>query len=270
MERREFLAGLTGGIVMAGSAAEGAQQAGAGSSAQTAPEFYAWQQFRMRSGTQQQRVGEFLQKAAIPALNRLGHQPVGVFTALAGAATPTLFVLVPLRGLEMLAAIEGQLARDSEFLQAGAAYLDAPATDPAYERRELSVLAAFSRFPRLQVPPQTAEKRPRLFELRTYESHSEKAHRAKVQMFEEMGEIAIFRRVGLQPVFFSHTLIGPRMPSLVYLLVHDNLAAREKNWAAFGGDPEWKKLAATPGYSNADIVSNITTVFLQPTAYSQI
>ena len=122
----------------------------------------------------------------------------------------------------------------------------------------------------MEVPAQTKEKRPRLFELRTYESHSEKAHRLKVQMFEEMGEIEIFRRVGLQPVFFSHTVVGPRMPSLVYMLVHDNLAAREKNWAAFSADPEWKKVASTPGYSNADIVSNITTVFLQPTAYSQI
>jgi hypothetical protein len=29
-------------------------------------------------------------------------------------------------------------------------------------------------------------------------------------------------------------------------------------------------LAATPGYADADIVSNITTVFLRPAAYSQI
>src|SRR3712207_7164702 len=83
-------------------------------------------------------------------------------------------------------------------------------------------------------------------------------------MFEEMGELEIFRRVGLRPVFFSRMVAGARMPSLVYLLVHDNLAAREKNCAAFSGDAEWKKLAATPGFSNADIVSNITTVFLQP------
>jgi hypothetical protein len=28
-----------------------------------------------------------------------------------------------------------------------------------------------------------------------------------------MGEIEIFRRAGLVPVFFSRTLAGPRMPS---------------------------------------------------------
>ena len=268
MERREFLSGILGGMAAAGVAGNGL--AAAQTPAAAAPEFYVWQHYRLHSGPQQQRLAEFLQKAAIPALNRLGHQPIGVFTALAGAVTPSLFVLVPMRALEALATLEGALAKDADFIKGAAGYLDAPATDPAYERREVSLLAAFARFPRVEVPAQTKEKRPRLFELRTYESHSEKAHRLKVQMFEEMGEIDIFRRVGLQPVFFSHTVVGPRMPSLVYMLVHDNLAAREKNWSAFSGDAEWKKVASTPGYSNAEIVSNITTVFLQPTAYSQI
>jgi hypothetical protein len=48
------------------------------------------------------------------------------------------------------------------------------------------------------------------------------------------------------------------------------MAAREKSWGAFVNDPEWKKLRATPGYSDAEIVSNITTVLLRPAAYSQI
>jgi hypothetical protein len=54
------------------------------------------------------------------------------------------------------------------------------------------------------------------------------------------------------------------------MLVHENLAAREKSWDAFGGDAEWKKLRSTPGYSDAEIVSNITTIFLRPASYSQI
>ena len=92
----------------------------------------------------------------------------------------------------------------------------------------------------------------------------------KMRMFAELGETAIFRRVGLTPVFFGRTLVGPRMPSFTYMLVHENLAAREKSWDAFRTDPEWKKLASTPGYADAEIVSNITTVLLRPAAYSQI
>jgi hypothetical protein len=92
----------------------------------------------------------------------------------------------------------------------------------------------------------------------------------KVRMFAEMGEVDIFRRVGLTPVFFGSTIAGLRMPNLTYMLVHDSMAAREKSWGAFVNDPEWKKLRATPGYSDAEIVSNITTVLLRPAVYSQI
>ena len=135
---------------------------------------------------------------------------------------------------------------------------------------ETSLLSAFPKFPRVVVPAATAAKGPRLFELRTYESPSEKAHLLKVKMFSELGEIEIFKRVGLTPVFFSRTLAGPRMPNLIYMLVHDNMAGREKSWDAFRTDPEWKKVASTPGFADADIVSNITTIYLRPAAYSQI
>ena len=82
--------------------------------------------------------------------------------------------------------------------------------------------------------------------------------------------IEIFRKVGLTPVFFGRTLAGTRMPSLTYMLVHDNMAAREKSWDAFRTSPDWKALAATPGYSDPEIVSNITTVYLRPSSYSQV
>ena len=47
-------------------------------------------------------------------------------------------------------------------------------------------------------------------------------------------------------------------------------AAHDKNWGAFGSDPEWKKLSSTPGYTDAEIVTHISNVFLRPTAFSQI
>jgi hypothetical protein len=48
------------------------------------------------------------------------------------------------------------------------------------------------------------------------------------------------------------------------------MAAHDKQWAAFGSDPEWRKLSTTPGYTDPEIVFNITNLFLRPTAYSQI
>jgi hypothetical protein len=234
------------------------------------PSIYEWRQYSLRTGTESRRLDDYLQNALLPALNRLGHSPIGVFQVTFGLPTPTTFVLTPFTSADALFTREAKLDADEAYLKAGAAYLDAAATDPAYIRQEVSILAAFPQFPRIVVPAATAAKGPRIFELRTYESPSEKAHRAKVKMFAEMGEIDIFKRVGLTPVFFSRTLAGPRMPSLVYMLTHENLAARDKNWSAFGPDPEWRKLSQTPGYTDPEIVSNITTVLLRPAAYSQI
>jgi hypothetical protein len=233
-------------------------------------DLFVWRQYSLRTGTAPRRLADFLQNAAIPALNRLGHKPVGVFDVVTGLPTPTVFVLTAFSSMEGVLSLEAALDKDQTFATAAAPYIDATAADPAYIRQDVSLLGAFPKFPHIEVPAATANRSPRLFELRTYESHSERAHRAKVKMFAEMGEIEIFRRAGLTPVFFSRTLAGPRMPSLVYLLVHDNLAAREKSWDAFRNDSDWKKLSVTPGYTDPEIVSNITTVLLRPAAYSQI
>ncbi len=265
-----FMTSMMGSTLAASAWAAAESQSGSGRQSGSGPDVYLWRQYVLRQGTEPRRVADFLQHAMVPALNRLAHRPIGVFEGVAGVTTPTIFTLTPLASLDAVGALEGRLEQDEEFTRAGAAYLEATAIDPAFVRQEVTLLTAFDKFPHIAVPAATGSKGPRLFELRTYESPSERAHRAKVRMFEEMGEIEIFRRVGLTPVFFSRTLAGTRMPSLVYMLVHENLAAREKNWSAFGSDPEWRKLASTPGFTDAEIVSNITAVFLRPAAYSQI
>jgi len=245
-----------------------------GSTAQTsvesAPEIYLWRQYILKTGTGPRRVADFLQNAALPALNRLGHKPIGVFEGVSGVTTPTVFTLTPFGSFDEIGTLETRLDADKEFASAGAAYVDAGATAVPYVRQQVELLTAFPKFPRIVVPAATATKAPRLFELRTYESPTERAHRAKVKMFSDMGEIEIFRRAGLTPVFFSRTLAGPKMPSLTYMLVHENMAARDKSWSAFGSDPDWRKLAATPGYTDPEIVSNITVAYLRPAQYSQI
>ncbi|HEX6463558.1 MAG TPA: NIPSNAP family protein [Vicinamibacterales bacterium] len=266
MERRSFLTSMLGAPLLAKTAfADERVQSG-----DAAPEIYLWRQYILRTGTQPRRVADFLQNAALPALNRLGHKPIGVFEGVSGVTTPAVFTLTPFASFDELGTLESRLDADNEFATAGAAYLDAPATDVPFVRQAISLLVAFPKFPKIVVPAATATKGPRLFELRTYESPTERAHRAKVKMFSDMGEIEIFRRVGLTPVFFSRTLAGPKMPSLTYMLVHENMAAHDKSWSAFSSDPDWRKLAATPGFTDPEIVSNITVAFLRPTGYSQI
>ena len=87
-------------------------------------------------------------------------------------------------------------------------------------------------------------------------------------MFEAGGELALFRRVGLQPVFFGRDLVGPGLPCLTYMVVFADAAAREKAWATFRDHPEWVKMRDDPRY--AETVSSIDSALLRPTDYSQV
>jgi len=223
----------------------------------------------LRNGPQSKRLDEFLERLAIPALNLHGVQPVGVFMGVLGDTNPVVYTLLRHASLESLVAVRAWLAADQEFQRAGAHFCDVPATDPSFMRVESWLLVAFDGMLEIELPPGAGTPTPRIFELRRYESHSEAALRRKIEMFNSR-EIAIFRRTGLRPVFFGETFIGSRMPNLTYLLTFEDMAARERRWATFRADPEWKQLWSTPGLTDAEIVSNVTSVLLRPASYSQI
>ena len=105
------------------------------------------------------------------------------------------------------------LAADAEYQKAAASYLATPATDAVYVRKESALLHAFAGMPKIAAPPAAAEKKPRIFEFRIYESHNERTGDKKIQMFDQ-GEIDIFRKTGLTPVFFGQAVAGSPMPSL--------------------------------------------------------
>lgn len=230
-------------------------------------EFYELRLYHLRRGPQTELFDRFYRDAAIPALNRAGIDRVGVFNLSIGEDTPTIYVLLPHKTMDSVATTTDRLLDDGEYRKAGAEFINAPATNPSYVRAESSLMVAFAGMPKLAAPSDSGKSR--LYELRTYESHSKKANKKKIEMFEH-GEIAIFRRSGLTPVFFGETLIGSRLPNLTYMLVYENQEAHDKQWAAFGADPDWKKLRSTPGYTDAEIVCNISNVFLRPAPYSQI
>jgi len=233
------------------------------------PDYYELQRFQLRNGPQGKRLDEFLAQRAIPALNLYGVQPVGVFTGVLGDTNPVVYTLLRHTSLESIVAVRAWLAADQEFQRAGAHFFDVPATDPSFMRVDSSLLVAFDGMLEIELPPGAGTPTRRIFELRRYESHSESALRRKIEMFNSR-EIAIFRRTGLRPVFFGETLIGSRMPNLTYLLTFEDIAARERSWETFRADPEWKQLWSTSGLTDAEIVSNVTSVLLRPAPYSQI
>jgi hypothetical protein len=229
-------------------------------------EFYELRVYSLKNELQQKLVEGYFKDAFIPALNRIGNKNIGVFTELNPTGQTKLYALIPYNTWEDCLTVQDKLASDKTYLENGSAYLNAPATEPAYERIESSLLKALAHQPKLHVPETT----PHIFELRRYEHASENAGKKKLEMFNDAGEIDIFKRLGFNPVFFGETLIGELMPNLIYMVTFDNMEAHDSHWKAFGGDPEWKNLSAIPDYADAKLVSRITSTFLSPADCSQI
>ena len=223
--------------------------------------------YHLLPGAKQRAFIAFIGDAAIPAMNRAGVGRVGAFTVVYGENAPSLLLVLAHQTLDSVVALRDRLAADSVYARAGAAILDAPMSDPAFVRVEISLLRAFDAMPTVEPSAGAGTATPRIFELRTYESHSNRAALNKLKMFNA-GEVPIFRRAGLTPVFFGETIVGTKMPSLTYMLTFSDMSARDAAWSKFGQDPAWKTLSTDPQYR--DNVSAISDIILQPTAYSQI
>jgi NIPSNAP len=269
MQRRRFLTSSLAASVMGIEPSRSDLQAGQQAAANNAREYYQLRRYHLQTGPQQKLTSSFVADALIPALNRLGMKPVGAFDLYIGPETPCLYLLIPSASLETLVNAEFHLARDEEYQRAGAFFLNAPAKEPAYLRVESSLMSAFEGWPKLKLPHASAQNGSRVFQLRTYESPTDQDHRRKVEMFNN-GEFDVFQRAGFWQVFYGDTLIGSHLPNLTYMLSFPDLSELNAKWKAFGADPEWKKLRTSPRFSFEEIVSNITSLILNPTSYSQI
>jgi hypothetical protein len=231
------------------------------------PQYYELRVYSTKSEEQQRLVSDYWQNAAIPAYNRTGIRPIGLFTELQDSLTNKVYVLIPYDSLEIFGAVPAQLASDTTYQAAAAEYMAAPKSSPAYERIESSLNVAFDGMKKLAVPSSLAEKKPWIFELRTYQSSSESKGVNKVKMFNS-GEIPLMQEAGLCPVFFAQTLAGSQMPNLVYMVSGENLDEHKKHWEGFFAAPVWKKLIGDPQYK--DNVSRVISIFLKRKAGSQI
>ncbi|HXE52286.1 MAG TPA: NIPSNAP family protein [Tepidisphaeraceae bacterium] len=262
MKRREFLAASAAAVVGAmGAAGFGQGQSPAGR------QFFELRTYHFASSEKQQAFEQFMQSAAVPALNRAGVQPVGVFKPVKttrDAKETDLFVLLPHDSIESVITLEDRLAGDQAFQSAGHAVLNAGAKDPAYTRYESMLLYAMKGAPHVQALTQAES---RVFELRTYESPNAERARSKLDMFNG-GEFEIFRKAGMPGVFFGGALAGARLPQLTYMVVHENMEDSDSQWKAFFSQPEWKKLTADKSYNGN--VSKVIDIFLRPAGGSQI
>lgn len=264
MKRKEFLAsaGLMG--VMPFVSGMGTTVSGK----KDANQYFEIIKYQLHPGSRQPLVADFYKNVAIPAMNRIGISNVGVFSPVYGPQNLNLFVVIPHESLEAVYTDHEKLLQDKVYTTEGEKFLNAPMSEAPFVRMEKSIFRSFDNIPQIEVPTGLMANKSRIYEIRMYESPTMVAAKKKIHMFNEGGEIEIFRKTGLKPVFFGECISGPSMPVLYYMLVFNNIQERDANWANFSKSPEWGKLSKDPYY--AETVSCITDIILKPAAFSQI
>jgi hypothetical protein len=231
-------------------------------------EFYEIKIYHFKDTAQERMIDRYLQDAFLPALHRAGIKNVGVFKAIANDTIPDklLYVFIPLGSLEQLTKLSEKVNADAVYQAAGKDYLGLAYNNLPYTRIETILLRAFPLAPQMQKPGLTSAFKERVYELRSYESPTEMIGRNKIQMFNEGGEITLFKRLGFNAIFYAEVISGSHMPNLMYMTSFENKAERDAHWKKFGDDPEWKRLSALPEYQHN--VSHNDITFLRPADYS--
>jgi hypothetical protein len=229
--------------------------------------YYQLKIYHLKTQAQESRLDNYLKNAYLPALHKLGIKNIGVFKPVeADTSGKKIYVLIPYKTWEQIKKTDQQLAADQQYLADGKDYIDAAHNEAPYTRMETILLSAFPKMLFPDVPQLTANKVDRVYELRSYESATEKYNVNKVKMFNDGNEVALFKRLGFNAVFYAEVLAGSHMPNLMYMTTFNSKADRDKHWDTFSNDPEWKTLVAKKEYQNN--VSKAEIMFLHPTAYS--
>ncbi len=256
MERRQLLAAAAASALFSGRA----------QTAQTSNVYLELKTWYLRNSQENQpaRVADYLENGLGPALSSAGASLLGAFSNVIASGGPFYVTLTRYASLGGMEDALAKLAADASYQREVTKLGSGPGLP--FVRVESSLLRSFHAMPEPSVP--AAEKRPpRIFELRTYESQTFTTLARKIGMFNG-GEISIFERLGMRPVFFGESIVGSRQPCVTYMLSFDDLAARDKLWHAFGSDPEWKKLSSQPQLKDAEIVANISNIILRPLTFS--
>lgn len=231
--------------------------------------YYQIKVYHLKNATQVATVENYLQNAYVPALHKLGIKNIGVFKLITETDTldRKIYVFIPFKNMDELESTPAKLLKDDQYLAKGKDYLDiAGAAKAVYSRIETILLRAFASAPTVTPTKVTTNKTDRFYELRSYESASEKDHTNKLKMFDS--EIAIFNKVNSGGVFYAQVIAGARMPNLMYLTTYIDKKDNDEHWKAFFATPEWTVLNAVPEYKGT--VSKSDKIYLHPTAYSDL
>lgn len=225
--------------------------------------------YHYSNSQQEALIDNFVKSNFIPYLHSNGVGQVGVFKAIANdtAVIKKMVVLIPFKSIKHWEKYV-KTRPDDPAITSTVEYTAGTTAQPSYNRMETIFLKAFKFTPKISSSKLSSPKSERVYELRSYESASEKLHVNKVHMFNEGGEVDLFNRLGFNAVFYGSVVHGAKMPNLMYMTSFENMKARTEHWAAFSSHPDWKILSSKPEYQKN--VSKIDITFLRPTEYSEL
>src|SRR2546426_8166354 len=92
-------------------------------------EFYELRLYHLRRGQMTKRFDDFYRDAAIPAMNRAGIGPIGVFGVMFGPDSPTMYVLLPHKSIDSFATALDRVRADADYQKVGAEFINASPSD---------------------------------------------------------------------------------------------------------------------------------------------
>jgi hypothetical protein len=232
-------------------------------------EYYELKIYRISQKAQEDRMDTYLKDVYLPALHRAGISKIGVFKPIetdTASFGKIVYVFIPYKTVDQFIQLPEVLGKDKVYTEAGKSFLDAPYNDPPFNRYETVLLRAYINMPQFSAPEFATPASERIYEIRNYESATEAKAVKKREMFNQGGEIALFKSLNFDAVFYSEVLIGSNMPNLIYMITFPDMKSHDAKWKSFGESEGWKKLSGMEEYKNT--VSNLHSYLMHPTSYS--
>jgi phosphorylcholine metabolism protein LicD len=231
-------------------------------------EFYLIQIYHCTSNQQIKGVDSYLQNTYLPYLHKSGIKKVGVFAPIANdtATDKKLYVWIPMKSLNVLDKLDQGIEQLDPFGKNEIVDLENADSSLPYTRIERIVAKAFKYQSQFEKTSNLTKSPDRIYEYRSYESPTENAHLRKVHMFNEGGEITLFKRLNFNAIFYSKAIVGDRLPNLIYITSFNNMADRDAHWKAFSASPEWQSISNMPKYAKS--VNRNETVLMTARMYA--
>ena len=270
MKRREFLTASSAGLAALTTAATAAAQPQTRRSRRNpAQQFIEVRRYTVKDADKRATLVSILDDALIPALNRQGLKPIGVLIPKAEGVEAkyalNVFVIIPHKTTETFVSVNTKLVADRLYRKAAAPIFETTSKDPVYTDCETALLQGFPTMPGLEAPKLGPD---RVFQLRHYRSFNIERNAAKIHMFDQGGELPLFRETDMNPIFFGDVIAGNKQPALLYMIGFASSAKQDEAWKVFGGHPKWAAMKDLPEYK--DTATEIENVMLTPSPGSQI